>query len=259
MNSSYAKCAVTCIKLQFDTFSNSILLSGSTDGLLNVYDLKQSKKSTRDADDDEALLQVINHGSSIHHTGFLRAAAPHLEDLSIYGLSHDEILTIYPFHNSASNDNDSLKGDEEKCLWGDVRQKLGCEYVLDLVPESGAGRGGTLVVGSCQQQWLDLIPFKKDWDGQVGKGRVSEWKLDSDTGIRLAGAHDNEVVRCIHVVPETRTVFTGGEDGLVKVWKGPHLEPVGMDKETPEKNQLVKVKRETDKKKHSKKNRRRPY
>ena len=61
-----------------------------------------------------------------------------------------------------------------------------------------------MVVGSCQQQWLYLIPFKNDWDGQMGQGRISEWKLDSDIGIRLAGAYDNEVVRFIHVVPETR-------------------------------------------------------
>ena len=250
---------LTSIKLQFDTFSSSILLSGSTDGLINVYDLKQSKKSTKDSDDDEALLQVINHGSSIHHTGFLRAAAPHLQDVSIYGLSHDEILTIYPLHNPASNDSDSLKDDdEEKRLWGDLREKLGCEYVLDLVPESGTGRGGTLVAGSCQQQWLDLIPFNNDWDGQRRQGRMSGWNLDRDTGIRLDGAHGEEVVRCIHLVPEARTVFTGGEDGLVKVWKSPNQEPAGMEEEGPEKKQKLKVERKRDKKKHSK-NRKKPY
>ena len=225
--------------------------------MVNVYDLKQSKKSTRDADDDEALVQVINHGSSIHHTGLLRAAAPQLEDVSIYALSHDEILTIYPLHNPASNSSDD--DDEEKNLWGDVRQKLGCEYVLDLVPEPGAGRGGTLVVGSCQQQWLDLIPFKNGWDGQGRRGKISGWNMDGDSGIRLAGAHGEEIVRCIHLFPEARTVFTGGEDGLVKVWKGPNLEPASVDEETLEKEPTLRVERERDKKKHSKKNRKKPY
>lgn len=211
-------------ELQFDTVNLSLLLSGSTDGLVNIYDLKQAKKDIRDADDDEALFQVINHGSSVHRAGFLRSTASWVEDMDIYALSHDEILTVYPLNDPNTVDTVTSpileeEESEEKGIWGDMRQKLGCEYVMTLLSET-AGRGGTLVVGSHQQQWVDLMPFENHWGGET-KGRMSGWRIDAERGIRLAGGHGEEVVRCIHVIQETRTIYTGGEDGLVKVWRGP--------------------------------------
>lgn len=240
-------------------------MSGSTDGLVNVYDLKQAKKDSRDTDDDEALFQVINHGSSIHHTGFLRSAAPRSELMDIYALSHDEILTVYPL-NDASTISDEFLGQEEeegeeKSVWGDVRQKLGCEYVVNLLPEA-SGRGGTLAVGSHQQQWVDLMPFENDWNGKDKKGRMSGWRIDRDRGIRLAGGHGEEVVRCIHILQDTRTIYTGGEDGLVKVWGGQEQEPApegDLEEEEPQKQEKPKIERTREKKKHNKKNRTRPY
>ena len=238
----------------------SLLLSGSTDGLVNVYDLKQAKKDIRDADDDEALFQVINHGSSVHRTGFLRAAALWVEDMDIYALSHDEILTVYPLNDPNIIGTDTPPtveedGGEEKSIWGDVRQKLGCGYVMTLLPET-AGKGGTLVVGSHQQQWIDLMPFENNWSGKTKQGRMSGWRINAERGIRLAGGHGEEVSRCIHVIHETRTIYTGGEDGLVKVWKGPEPEAA---LEEPEKAEKPKVERKREEKKHSKKNRSKPY
>ena len=238
----------------------SLLLSGSTDGLVNVYDLKQTKKDIRDADDDEALFQVINHGSSVHRTGFLRSDAPRIEDMDIYALSHDEILTVYPLSHLSTVDTDTSPAAEEdesegKSIWEDVRQKLGCDYVMTLLPET-AGRGGTLVVGSHQQQWIDLMPFENNWSGKTKQGRMSGWRINAERGIRLAGGHGGEVARCIHIIPEARTVYTGGEDGLVKVWRGPEPEIVSEETERVEK---PKIERKREEKKHSKKNRSKPY
>jgi len=201
----------------------SLLLSGSTDGLVNVYDLKQAKKDIRDADDDEALFQVINHGSSVHRAGFLYSAAPRVEDIDIYALSHDEILAVYPLNDPSTIDTDTSPAaeedeSEEKSIWGDVRQKLGCDYAMTLLPDT-AGGGGTLVVGSHQQQWIDLMPFENNWSGGTKQGRMSGWRINAERGIRLAGGHGEEVARCIHIVQETRIVYTGGEDGLIKVWR----------------------------------------
>ncbi|KAF8420441.1 WD40-repeat-containing domain protein [Tirmania nivea] len=241
-------------ELQFDRVNLSLLLSGSTDGLVNVYDLKQTKRDIRDADDDEALFQVINHGSSVHRTGFLRSTAPRVEDMDIYALSHDEILTVYPLNDPSTVDDDTpptAEGDESegKSIWGDVRQKLGCDYVITLLPET-AGRGGTLVVGSHQQQWIDLMPFENNWSGRTKHGRMSGWRIDAERKMRLAGGHGEEVARCVYVVQETRTVYTGGEDGLVKVWKGPEPEAV---LEEPEKLEKPKVERKRGETKHSRK------
>jgi len=243
--------------------NSSLLLSGSTDGLVNVYNLKQAKKDTRGADDDEALFQVINHGSSIHHTGFLRSAAPWVEDMDIYALSHDEILTVYPLNDPSIEDTDTPPAAEEDCtveksIWGDVRQKLGCDYVMTLVPET-AGRGGTLVVGSHQQQWIDLMPFENNWSGKTKRGRMLSWRIEAERGIRLAGGHGEEVARCIHMMQETRTVYTGGEDGLVKVWKGPEPEMAPGEEQESEKAKIPKVERKRGEKKHSKKHRNKPY
>lgn len=40
------------------------LISGSTDGLINIYD-------TNINDEDDAVYQTINHEASIHSTGFI--------------------------------------------------------------------------------------------------------------------------------------------------------------------------------------------
>lgn len=107
-------------QLQFHPTRDNVLLSGSTDGLVNIYD-------TTIADEDDALLQVINHGS-IHHAGFLSTEA-------IYALSHDEVFSIHPI-----TDPDSNKTEDEPSpvQFGDLRQPLQCEYVVQTL----AGNGG---------------------------------------------------------------------------------------------------------------------
>lgn len=90
-----------------------MLLSGSTDGLVNIYD-------TSIADEEEALYQVFNHGSSIHHAGFMNQQ-------DIYAISHDEIMSIYRL----SDTNEDQDG-KQSVKFGDVRGRLKCEYVIDL-------------------------------------------------------------------------------------------------------------------------------
>lgn len=100
------------MQLQFHPTRNNIFLSGSTDGLVNIYD-------TTITDEDDALVQVINHGS-VHHAGFLN-------DKAIYALSHDEVFSIHPATNP-----DEQSQDPEPVQFGDVREPLGCEYVAQL-------------------------------------------------------------------------------------------------------------------------------
>lgn len=99
-------------QLQYHPTRNNILLSGSTDGLVNIYD-------TTIADEDDALIQVINHGS-VHHAGFLT-------DRTIYALSHDETFSVHP-----ATDPDEPTDAPDPVHFGDVRQPLGCEYVAQL-------------------------------------------------------------------------------------------------------------------------------
>ena len=92
----------------------SLLLSSSTDGLVNIFDTTQ-------ADEDDALYQVINHGSAIAHAGFMYPGT------DIYAIGTDETLSFFALQ--------SQKEEEEEPspkIWGDVREGLGCEYVVDM-------------------------------------------------------------------------------------------------------------------------------
>lgn len=99
-------------QLQYHPTRSNILLSGSTDGLVNIYD-------TTVTDEDEALVQVINHGS-VHHAGFL-------SERTIYALSHDEHFSVHP-----ATDPDETTPEPEPVHFDDVREPLGCEYVVQL-------------------------------------------------------------------------------------------------------------------------------
>ena len=92
------------------------MISGGTDGLLNCYNIDIQ-------DEDDALAQVMNHGASVAHAGFLPLQ-------QVYALSHNEILAIY----SLNHPSDDLGEDRPPLLFGDVRPQADCEYVVDLYP-----------------------------------------------------------------------------------------------------------------------------
>lgn len=97
----------------------SIILSGSTDGLINVCD-------TRIADEDEAVIQAFNHGASIHHAAFLN-------ETEVYAVSHDERFALY-------NMAEEYEKGSAMTDFGDMRDVLGCQYVADVSAKvNGAG------------------------------------------------------------------------------------------------------------------------
>jgi hypothetical protein len=112
------------------------------------------------ADEDDALVQVINHSSSIHCAGFLPQypAGIAREESIIYALSHDETLSFYKREESTNSehggeiveaiDANSLaiaEKENDTLAFGDVRPLLGCEYVVDILSEDGEPH---IVVGS---------------------------------------------------------------------------------------------------------------
>lgn len=103
----------------------NILLSGSTDGLVNVYD-------TRIADEDDVIVQTLNHGS-VHHTAFLSAS-------EVYALSHDEKFAVFNL------DEEHEKG-TPVADFGDVRSELNCQYVANVTTKLD-GSGAIVGVGS---------------------------------------------------------------------------------------------------------------
>ena len=102
-------------ELQFHPSRPQILLSGSTDGLVNVF-------NTNIIEEEEALHQTINHGSSIHRANFI-------SDIDIFALSHDEKFSMYELVTKLE------EGVEEPppVHLGDMREKLGGEYIANVV------------------------------------------------------------------------------------------------------------------------------
>ncbi|KAF3395207.1 putative WD repeat-containing protein [Talaromyces pinophilus] len=174
-------------ELQFHPTRKNVLLSGSTDGLVNLYDINIQ-------DEDDTLLQVINHGS-VHHAGFLSEDA-------VYALSHDETFSIHPITNP-----DSEEGNYPSPIqFGDLRPKLQCEYVVQAL---GTNQGTYLAAGNTTEKRLDLFPITPSpkWDF----GYTNVW--------RLPDAHGEEIVRAVYLDEQSRTVFTGGEDGIIRAWR----------------------------------------
>jgi WD40 repeat protein len=104
----------TVTSLQLHPNHPTLLLSSSTDGLVNIFDVSQ-------AEEEDALYQVINHKSAIAHAGFLYPGT------DIYALGTDETMTFYALQ--------SQKEEEEEPApkaFGDVREALGCEYLVDM-------------------------------------------------------------------------------------------------------------------------------
>jgi len=114
-------------------------LSGSTDGLVNIID-------TAVADEDEALVQITNHGSSIHCGGFLCGGT------ELYSLSHDETFSIYQLE--ASSDTDTTIPPQ---VFGDLRLRVGCDYVVDVVSSSD----GTAVLGVGSHKYFSPSCYKR--------------------------------------------------------------------------------------------------
>ncbi|KAI2791167.1 hypothetical protein POX_c04023 [Penicillium oxalicum] len=170
-------------ELQYHPTRSNILLSGSTDGLVNIYD-------TTVTDEDEALVQVINHGS-VHHAGFI-------SERTIYALSHDEQFSIHP-----ATDPDDSAQEPDPVHFDDVREPLGCEFLtvrMLTLP---------LRLGPSRNKQLDLIPVVP----------TPNWRFDMDNLWRLPGAHGEEVVRSVFLDEQSQAVFTGGEDGFVRAWR----------------------------------------
>ncbi|KAL1903235.1 hypothetical protein Sste5346_000520 [Sporothrix stenoceras] len=177
-------------ELNFHPTNPHILLSGSTDGLVNVCD-------TRIEDEDEVVIQAFNHGSSVHHAGFLN-------DTEVYAISHDEKLALYDL--AEAREAGSATRD-----FGDVRQAINCQYVANVLPKSGGQAGGVIGAGSQDSEMFQLVHLTKGKD----------WAFALDSVVGLPGAHGSEIVRGFCVFDEQQVVYTCGEDGKIRAWRPP--------------------------------------
>lgn len=172
-------------QLQWHPTQRNLLLSGSTDGLVSVFDAEV-------ADEEDALKQVLNPRSAVHCAGFLA------ED-QVYALSTDEQLWVYGLEKTGTAEEEALPVKE----FGDVRGELDCMYVIDLVREPFLPNP-VVACGHNEKQTLRVAELK-------GPG----WELGER--VEFPGAHGEEVVRDLKFVDQRR-VLTCGEDGIVRFW-----------------------------------------
>ena len=98
--------------VDFHPTRDNIVLSGSDDGLVSLFD-------TNIAEEEDSLLQVVNHGP-IHKAGFLG-------EKRVFALSSDQNLAIHPV--SSADD----EADPEPVIFGDLRPLVSCQYVIDVL------------------------------------------------------------------------------------------------------------------------------
>ena len=98
--------------VDFHPTHNNLLLSGGDDGLVSIFD-------TQISEEDDSLLQAVNHGP-IHKAGFL---GPN----NLYALSSDQSLAL---HSLTLEDTDAAE--PAPGVLGDVRPIIPCEYVIDV-------------------------------------------------------------------------------------------------------------------------------
>ncbi|MCJ1428309.1 WD repeat-containing protein 89 [Sticta canariensis] len=205
---------VTCLET-FDADPHCVLTAGR-DAAGRCWDLRSERKTfevkdvniydTAIADEEEALIQIINHGSSINHAGFL-------SNTEVYALSHDENLSVYHLTNPDEN-----IATEVPSKLGDLRSVLHCEYIVDIVP---SGNGQAIIgAGIRSTQELCLVPLQSG----------SQWSIPRDQAICLNGGHGPEIIRSMCLNHASQKVFTAGEDGLVKSWQMPANDEVENEK-----------------------------
>ncbi|KAK1255174.1 hypothetical protein MKX08_009169 [Trichoderma sp. CBMAI-0020] len=175
--------------LSFHPSSPTLLISGSTDGLVSVHD-------TTIADEDELTVQTFNHNASIHDAAFLTPT-------EVFALSHDETFALYDVAEDRTDGSATRD-------FGDLRRVLGCQYVANVTTKLD-GSGAILGAGAQDKQNFELVFLAKTPD--------NAWALDHDNRVVLPGAHGGEIVRSFCFFDDEQVVFTTGEDGNVKAWR----------------------------------------
>ncbi|CAG8443118.1 17870_t:CDS:2 [Acaulospora morrowiae] len=165
-------------QIQFHPTSPSQLISGSVDGLICSFDLKNF-------DEDNELSGVINSSSSISKAGYFGSDGEY-----VYCLTHTETFSLW----GASECN-------LLCDFGDVRQSsVPIDYAIDCQFDSSTNR---------------LFLFTGSQTGVLGVLHVAVNELQLCQ--TLSGGH-SEIIRSVFWNPKTNIFLTGGEDAKLCLW-----------------------------------------
>ncbi|CAO3675571.1 unnamed protein product [Umbelopsis vinacea] len=157
------------------------LISASTDGLVCNYSVEQF-------DEDEAILSVVNSGSSVNRAGYF---GPNSEYL--YCLTHIETLSLHSVEGDLISDFKDIRQASQPGL-------LQVDYAID-----------------CQYdpitQRLYLMTGSNSGDINLMHVNIGQLQVCQT----LKGGH-TEVVRSIAWNPQTNVLYSGGEDAKLCTW-----------------------------------------
>ncbi|KAF0278553.1 hypothetical protein FOG50_00580 [Hanseniaspora uvarum] len=155
----------------------NMLLSGSVDGTCNLYNLS---KYNEEILDEEVLEEVITL-DSVHKCKFINKI-----NKRIGILTHTEQFGTY----------NVMSESEDKIMYGDLREPMGCKYIIDFDDDFIYG-------GNIDESKMSIY-------GYTIKGTLKK-------NIDIMGIHGNEVIRDFKLV--NHVLYTCGEDGKVNVIK----------------------------------------
>ncbi|CAG8546006.1 2318_t:CDS:2 [Diversispora eburnea] len=169
-------------QIQFHPNCSSRFISGSVDGLICSFDIKNFNE-------DEELVGVINSGSSINKAGYFGSNGEY-----VYCLTHTETFSIW-----GSSEGDMLNN------LGDIRQDSSdsiaqIDYAIDCQFDYSTNR---------------LFLFAGSYTGEVNVLHVDVNNLQLCQ--TLCGGH-SEIVRSVFWNPQTNLFLTGGEDAKLCLW-----------------------------------------
>ncbi|XP_072169715.1 WD repeat-containing protein 89-like [Diadema setosum] len=170
-------------QVKFHPTKSSSLATGSTDGLVCVFDTSQNNE-------EDALVTTLNSDSSVSRIGWCGTNSEYL-----YCLTHTDTILIFDAVESS-----------EITRFGAIRESLkeDCcqvDYLVDCFYHSSLK--SLIVLGGTNSGDTHLLT--------VGRDRLHFVHP-------LKGIHKG-VVRCLHWDNQTETLITGGEDGVVSSWQ----------------------------------------
>lgn len=184
----------TIADLAWHPTQHSILLSGSTDGLVSVFDVDE-------ADEEDALKQVLNPKAAIHHIGLLA-------DDQAYVLSTDEQFSAYGLDKTGTAEDQALP----VTILGDLRPRLSCTYLIDLLHRAD----------------LTLLAHGHNIERKLSLTTIDRQTLAFGQTVELPDAHGEELVRDVKLVSDG-IVLSCGEDGQIHCWRLPETAAPSAD------------------------------
>ncbi|XP_047507727.1 WD repeat-containing protein 89-like [Pieris napi] len=171
------------IQVKFKPNTNTVLTSGATDGLINIFNLLEHEE-------DSALLYSLNVGNSVEKLTWLNddqlGCVTQSDDLQIWNTATGDMIKEYSRDKVARSIKRSRDDD--------------C-YVVNMFP--GPDNNNWLLAGSHGGNGNTLRSLS-----------IADKRLLPSTDF----VNNKQIVRCCHFDTHNNLLITAGESGLISVW-----------------------------------------